>query len=103
MTTRFIALTSADEGAMTTVTEHLTNLITQRGVSVAVLQGVRAADEANAVYVNHGELWCVGDEPAGDELAPLVDRWIHGATPERLRACTHAALDLFLGKTRVAA
>lgn len=103
MLTTFIALTGADEGAMTTVTAHLTGLIAERGNSIVVLMGVRNAHEANAVYANHGELWQVGDEPSSDELGPLVDRTITGSTPEHLRICTRQALDGFTGKTRVAA
>jgi hypothetical protein len=101
--TGFIALTGMDDAATHVVIETLARGITERDAHVAILGGVRNALEAQAVYANHGELWCVGDEPADDDLVPLVDRTIKGDTPEQLRASTRQALAAFLGKTRVSA
>jgi hypothetical protein len=58
----------------------------ERDAHAAVLQGVKSAHEAAAVYANHGELWCIGEQPASDELVALVDRTIDDSTPELLAA-----------------
>lgn len=100
---KIIALTSANEAAMAQVAEQLLAASTQRGLQLSVLIGIQDAQEAQAVYSNHGELWRVGEDDGHPELHALIDCQISDATPLRTTREVEQALDRFLNKTRVAA
>jgi hypothetical protein len=100
MSTKTIALTSANEAALTAASERLLEAASERGVKLVLLQGVRTAHEADAVYRTGGELWRIGDDANSPELDPLVDRSIDDA-PERLQREVDQALHQFLNKQSI--
>ena len=99
---RIIALTSANKAAMALVAEELAAASRNQGLQLLVLQGVEDAAQAAAVYADHGELWCVGDEAPHEELGPMVDRYITDESADATRAAARKALQACLSKTVVA-
>ena len=97
-----IALTGAHEAAMTAAAKRLLQHANVRHLQLSVLVGIRTAHDAQAIYSNGGELWRVGQDDGHPELDFLLDRWIDDA-PEVFIDRLDAALEEFLGKTRIAA
>lgn len=98
-----IALTSANEAAMSAVADQLLAASTKRRLQLSVLIGVKDAQEAQAVYAGHGELWRVGEDSTHPELDMLIDREIDDTEAGVMHCEVNQALEQFLGKTRVAA
>jgi hypothetical protein len=103
MQVRTIALTSASDAAISAVTHQLLAAAAGQQLRLNVLQGVKTALEAQAVYMEGGELWRIGDDEDKPELDALVDRNLDDVTPEVLANETAWAWTEFVNKTRVAA
>jgi hypothetical protein len=99
----YIALTSANEPAMSAVAEQLIRASARAPFPLALMVGVRDAQAAQAIYADGGELWRIGDDDSRPELDALVDRTINDSEPELMARQVNVALDRFLGKVRVAA
>jgi hypothetical protein len=98
-----IALTSANEAAMTAVATQLIRASGAAPFPLALMVGIKDAQEAQAIYSGGGELWRVGEDDTRPELDALVDRAIDDSSPDRMAREVDQALQRFLGKTRVAA
>jgi hypothetical protein len=98
-----IALTSANEAAMSVAAEQLLRTSGKIGQPINVLLGIHTALEAQAVYSGHGELWRIGHDEDTPELDSLVDRFIDSdCTHEELLFRVDAALVEMLNKRAVA-
>jgi hypothetical protein len=97
-----IALTSANEPALETVTPWLLDAAAKKRLRIQVLQGVKVAAEATSIYSQGGELWRIGEDASKPELDALVDRAIDDSSRLRMAADCATAFDSFLSKARVA-
>lgn len=100
---KFIALTSANELAMSAAAEQLLAASSGRGLQISVSVGVKDAFAAQAVYAHGGELWRIGEDDGAPELDALIDCQIDDSTPSILSRRVDEELERFLGKVRVAA
>lgn len=100
---KIIALTSANEPAMSAACKQLLAAATHHRLQLSVLLGVKTALEAQAVYADSGELWRIGVDDSKPELDTLIDRAVDDSSPERMAREVDQALQRFLNKTVVAA
>lgn len=98
MSLRVIALTGANQAALSAVATQLLQAASAGSLSISVMPGVATADEAAAIFNGRGELWRVGEDESKPELDYLVDRAIDDSSPARMAVETAQALRRFLTK-----
>lgn len=91
-----IALTSANEAAMSAVAEQLLAAASAQQLQLSVMVGIEDAFGAEAVFTGLGELWRIGVDESKPELDDLVDRWINDEAIAALPAIVDQELARFL-------
>jgi hypothetical protein len=96
MRMKVIALTSANEPAMQAVATQLLEAAHAGQLPLSVMVGVKSAQEAQAVFQGHGELWRIGHDGSKPDLDVLVDRIIPDGAADRMAIATARALRHFV-------